>query len=252
MVPIMEPSFKDAVNPSSHVPVYQQIEDLLISAIRTGSLVPYSKVWSERKISEMFNVSRMTARKAVRNLIQEGYLFTQSGKGTFVSDKRIDQPVLTIRTFHDEMRELGLEPSSQVLDYGQCLADGVHGRHLAVPQGTKIMKIRRLMFGDDVPYCIETKCIIADQCKLLLESSGKEEEILDVLAGRCYHCVMKFDIFIECTILTNEEARLIGIDKPVPAFCVKRHAFNSRGERVSFTKSIYRGDLYRFRSTAEY
>jgi GntR family transcriptional regulator len=248
----MEALPKGLIDPTSHVPVYKQIEELLRGAIRTGRLRPYSRVWSERRISETFNVSRMTARKAMTNLIQEGYLFTQKGKGTFVSDSKINQPVLTIRTFYDEMRALGLDPSSRLLEYGQCAADGVIGKDLDADPGQQILKIRRLMFGDATPYCIETKCIISDQCKLLKESAGREEEMLDVLSGRCYRCVTRFDIFIECTVLTVDESRLLGLQQVIPAFCVKRYAYNSNGQKISFTKSIYRGDLYRFRSTAQY
>jgi GntR family transcriptional regulator len=248
----MAPLATGGINPASYVPVYKQIEDLLKGAIRTGELRPFARVWSERKISETLNVSRMTARKAITNLIQEGYLFTQKGKGTFVSDSKIDQPVLRLKTFFDEMTELGMTPAAKVLDYGDIRCDGVRGKDLDVPRGTDILKIRRLMYGDDTPYCLEIKCIIRDKCRVLNESNHPEEDMIDVLTGRCYQCVVKFDIFIESTILTPEELELFGLKETVPGFCVKKYAFGNDGNKVSFTKCIYRGDIYRFRSTAEY
>jgi DNA-binding GntR family transcriptional regulator len=108
------------------------------------------------------------------------------------------------------------------------------------------------MSGDGVPYTIETKCVIYAKCKLLNESDGRDDELLEVMSGRCYRCVTKFDIFIEPTVLREEEVELFGADGLIPAFCIKKYAYDADGERISFTKSIYRGDIYRLQATAEY
>jgi GntR family transcriptional regulator, N-acetylglucosamine utilization regulator len=240
------------VDASSHIPAYKQIEDFLKAGIKAGGLKPYSKVWSERTMADQFKVSRMTARRAVSNLIGEGYLFAQEGKGTFVSDKRIDLPVFELKNFVDEMKALNKTPSAKILSHREFPANRNVAKDLSISAGTKIFQVRRLMSGDGVPYVVETKCVIHKKCKLLQESGGKEGELIEVLSGRCHQCVTKFDIVIEATFLNEEEAELLQIAKPIPAFCIKKYAYDSTGERISFTKSIYRGDLYRFRGTAEY
>ena len=240
------------VDGTSHVPAYKQIEGFLIERIKAGQLKPYSRVWSERKMADRLRVSRMTARRVISNLVSDGYLFAQEGKGTFVSDRRIDLPVLQLRNFFDEMKSLGLTPSSRILSHHEFRASHEIAKDLRVPPGTRIFKVRRLMSGDGVPYTIETKCVIYAKCKLLNESDGRDDELLEVMSGRCYRCVTKFDIFIEPTILREEEVELFGADGLVPAFCIKKYAYDAEGERLSFTKSIYRGDIYRLQATAEY
>jgi len=247
----MRPRTDIPVDPASHVPVYRQIEELLKKEIKTGDLQPFAKVWSERIISEQFNVSRMTVRKALANLIHGGYLFTQKGKGTFVSDSKINQPVLKLRSFFEEMKDLGLEPSSKILSHKEIKADDQIAAELGVREGTMIFKIRRLMLANGIPYSIETKCIIMEKCNMLKKWSGKDDEILEILSGQCHQCVTKYDIYIEAMTLSKSEANLFGLKEGKGSFCIKRYA-HDRHEKLSFVKSIYRGDLYRFHLTAEY
>ena len=239
------------VDTLSHIPVYRQIEDRLKQHIKSGGLKPYSRVWSEREMADRLNVSRMTARRAISNLVSEGYLFAKEGKGTFVSDKRIDLPVLQLRNFFDEMKALNRIPSSKVLSFREFRATRQIAADLRVEPGTRIFQVRRLMYGDGIPYCVETKCVVKDKCKLLKTVDNKEK-LAEVMSGRCYQCVTKFDISIEATVLNDEETKLTGLEEPVPAFCVKKYAYDAEGQRISFTKTICRGDLYRLQATAEY
>jgi GntR family transcriptional regulator len=240
------------VNPSSHIPVYRQIEGLLKDRIRFGDLKPYDKVWSEREMSEKFNVSRMTVRKAVTNLTQQGYLFTRGGKGTFVSEHIINQPVFKLKSFFEEMIDLGLSPDSEVLWYREIEASQQIAGILKVRPGTNIFEIRRLMSANGIPYTIETKRIVFSRCRLLKNWTGKKDEISVVLSGRCHECVARFDVFIEAATLDGDEAQLFNLEEGAPAFCVKRYAFNNANKQISFIRSTYRGDLYRFHSSTEY
>jgi GntR family transcriptional regulator len=239
------------VDTLSHIPAYRQIEVQLKQHIKSGRLKPYSRVWSEREMADRLNVSRMTARRAISTLVSEGYLFAKEGKGTFVSDKRIDLPVLRLRNFFDEMKALNRVPSSKALSCREFRATPQIASDLRVEPGTRIFQVKRLMYGDGIPYCIEAKCVVKDKCKLLKTTANKEQ-LAEMVSGRCYQCVTKFDIFIEATVLNDEETELIGLEEPVPAFCVKKYAYDNEGQRISFTKTIYRGDLYRLQATAEY
>jgi GntR family transcriptional regulator len=242
----------NTVDLSSYVPLYRQIEEILKEEIKKGVLRPHSKVWSERIISETFSVSRLTARKAIGNLVQEGYLFTTKGKGTFVSDLKISLPVVKLKNFFDEMQEIGRTPQSVVLGYEEFEADPRMAGELDVAEGTPLFRIKRVMSADDVPYSVETKCIVAQKCKVLTEVSDREDEVLDFISGRCHQCVTKFDVFVEATVVCESEAALLGLKPGSPALCIRKYAYDAGREKISYIKSIYRGDLYRLHSVAEY
>ncbi len=240
------------VDLSSHLPAYRQIEDILKEQIKSGSLQPFAKVWSERIISERFQVSRMTARKAIGNLVNEGYLFTQNGKGTFVSDRIVSQPILKLKNFCDEMNELGLNPHTQILEYEEFQAGPRMSSELQVSEDTKLFRIQRLMFANEIPYSVETKCLVFHKCKVLTLQGEHDDELLDFISGKCHRCVTRFDVFIEATSLCERESALLGMAPGKPALCIRKYASDPKGERISVVKSIFRGDLYRLHSTAEY
>ncbi len=68
-------------------PIYQLVKENLINEIQDAA--PNTPIMSERELAEAFKVSRMTVRRAVQELVQEGYLYTNKNKGTFVADEKL-------------------------------------------------------------------------------------------------------------------------------------------------------------------
>lgn len=75
------------IDKSSPLPIYYQIEEQLKKQIENGELKPNDSLPSEREFAERFEISRMTVRQAINNLVNDGYLYRQKGRGTFVSEK---------------------------------------------------------------------------------------------------------------------------------------------------------------------
>lgn len=75
------------IDKSSPLPIYYQIEEQLKRQIENGELKPNDSLPSEREFAERFEISRMTVRQAINNLVNDGYLYRQKGRGTFVSEK---------------------------------------------------------------------------------------------------------------------------------------------------------------------
>ncbi len=88
-------------------PRYAQIKSHLLQQIEQGELPPGTKVASENRLSEQFGVSRMTAKRALDDLADAGFLIRSQGLGTFVADSRPMSSMLQIRNIADEIRERG-------------------------------------------------------------------------------------------------------------------------------------------------
>lgn len=76
------------INKNSPVPIYHQLEEYIKQQIENGILLEEAVIPSEREFAEKFQISRMTVRQAINNLVSEGYLTRQKGRGTFVNKKR--------------------------------------------------------------------------------------------------------------------------------------------------------------------
>ncbi len=88
------------IDKSSPLPIYYQIEEQLKNKLKNGELKPNDSLPSEREFAERFEISRMTVRQAINNLVNDGYLYRQKGRGTFVSEKKLEQAARWINEFY--------------------------------------------------------------------------------------------------------------------------------------------------------
>ena len=118
----MRPFGSRDVQKDSSVPIYSQVERIVMDMIDSGRLSAGQRAPSEREIAETLDISRMTARAAMSGLVADGYLYSVPGKGTFVSNPKMRQDLLELTSFTEDMRNRGLRPGARLLGLG--ISDG--------------------------------------------------------------------------------------------------------------------------------
>ena len=98
----------------SHIPLYLQLTAQLTELIHSGELKPNYRLPSEREMAEMLNVSRITARLAVQELLESGLVYREQGRGTFVAEPKM-RGVQAFTSFTEYMRNHGLTPRSKII-----------------------------------------------------------------------------------------------------------------------------------------
>src|SRR5207244_13650052 len=96
-------------------PRYNHLKEVLKKQIRSGHLVPHTAIPSEPELVSSYHVSRATVRQALTELVHEGLLYRQHGKGTFVCEPRVQQTLSELSSFSDEIRRLGKRPGGLLL-----------------------------------------------------------------------------------------------------------------------------------------
>ena len=76
------------VDKTRPIPLYRQLEQIIKTTIERGELKQGDTLWTEQELAQMYSVSRITVREALRGLLQEGYLVTQQGKRSYAHDLR--------------------------------------------------------------------------------------------------------------------------------------------------------------------
>jgi GntR family transcriptional regulator len=137
------------MRPRKHDMVRERLLDL-IEDLAVGEVMP-----PERHLSADLGVARMTLRRAMDDLVAEGYLSRQQGRGTFVAKPKISQP-LTMTSFSEDMRRRGMQPDSRTLSITVTAAGARIGRRLGTSPGEQILKVSRLRLADGEPMAIET------------------------------------------------------------------------------------------------
>src|SRR5512143_2788530 len=137
-------------------PLYTQLKDSLVGDISAGRYAPNQRLPSERELSVHYNVSRMTVRQALLELVRDGMIYTRTGKGTFVAEPKIDQRLRTLSGFTQDVNARGGRPTSQVLEFKVIAAPSDIATALRLSLGTETIMLSRLRLADGDPLAIET------------------------------------------------------------------------------------------------
>src|SRR5215467_11208158 len=140
---------------SNPLPLYYQLKEVLKQQIVSGHLAPNTTIPSEPELVAQYRVSRATVRQALSGLVHEGLLYRQHGKGTFVSEPRIQQPISELTSFTDEMRHIGKRPGGIVL-----VSELVRGSHtireqLHLADAEQAIRLERLRTANGTPIAYQ-------------------------------------------------------------------------------------------------
>ena len=225
-------------------PIFEQVKAILQSAITGGELGPHQRIPSERELSAALGASRMTIRQALVELMAEGALYTRSGKGTYVAEPKIDQPLQRLSSFTEDIRARGLRPASRVLAQELLPAPLELAEALGVRAGAELVRIRRLRLADDHPLAIETSHLPHDLCPGILDTDLSAASLYEILITRYGISLRSAKQTIEASEALDEERSLLELPSHVPVLRLHRLTFGGEGRAVEFVRAVYRGDRY--------
>ena len=122
---------------------------------RVGKLHPHDSLPSDAELCSEFGVSRMTARAAVQELVNDGLVYREPGRGTFVSPPVVDRQLSNLLGFNAEMRAKGLAPSSVLISAEIAPGTKTQLQMLYLEPGSEVLNILRLRKADDVPLVLD-------------------------------------------------------------------------------------------------
>ena len=213
--------------------LYKTIRDDLLRAIENGSLQPDQALPSERELCQRYGTSRMTVRHAVTELESLGSVYRMQGKGTFVSGRKLIQPLMQVSGFTEDMAKRGKK------------ADAAIARGLRIAPGEPYILIRRLRLADGVPMAIENTALNASLCRGVLDTDLKNHSLYAALTSRGL-ALKTGEQYMEAALADAAQAKLLDIPEGAPVLLIERHVTNPEGVTVEVTYSAYRGDSYRF------
>lgn len=203
-----------------------------------------TRLLPERDLAHQLGVARETLRAAMRRLEDEGLLQRRQGSGTFVVAQAWVKP-FQLRSFSEDMRERGLQPSSRLLSIREVPADAKLAHKLRLSPGASLHEVRRLRLADRMPMALETAYLPAQRLPGFDPQALADQSLYELLA-RDYGIHMRAAAQqIQATVVTQEEARLLDVAPFSPALLVERAVQSSTGEAIEYGKSLYRADRYR-------
>jgi GntR family transcriptional regulator len=231
---------------NSPVPRYHQLKEILRERIRSGEWKPGDLIPSERELSETYDISRMTARQAITDLVNEGVFYREQGRGTFVTQNKITQQLLHLTGFTEDIRARGQRPSTKVLAAGMLPAGETAAGQLRIAEDEPIFVLRRLRLADDEPLAIEVSMLNFKGCEQLAEEDFEHQSLYQLLESKYGIPLMEADQEIEAGLASDDEAKILNVALGSAVLHTRRTTFTDRNRPIEYAKSVYRGNKYTF------
>lgn len=230
------------VDKKSPIPAYFQLKNIILKKIQSGEYAEGSLIPSERDLGETFSISRMTVRQALNQLVMEGVLNREKGRGTFVSRSKLEQK--NIMSFSDAVRLKGLVPSTHVLHFSCDAAGEDLQASLGLKGGERVYVLRRLRLADDTPVGIEEDFIPEKYCPNL-DQYDLTASLYKLIKERYSYEISYVDNVVEASKPTREERELLQIVSNVPVLRVTDDNYTDTGIKLFHERSVYRSDEYK-------
>lgn len=241
-----EQKFMNTIYRNSPVPRYFQLKEIMRERIKAGEWKAGDPIPSERELGETYGISRMTARQAITDLVNEGLFYREQGKGTFVSQRKITQQLIRLTGFTEDIRARGQKPGTKVLSSQICPADDITAERLRIKAGTLIFCLQRLRLADAEPLALELSQICFPGCEKLLEEDLENNSLYRLLESKYAIPPLEAEQELEAGLAGNEEAQTLHIPVGSSVLFIRRTTYTDRNQPFEYAKSVYCGNKYTF------
>lgn len=233
------------LNPASPVPLYRQFKQLIERKIAANEWPPGSPIPPELTLIREYAISRTTVRQALDELVKEGRIYRQRGRGTFVAPPRFAQPLAHLAGFAEELSLRGLAPAIEVLVHRLLPAPPHVAACLQVAPGSDVLYIRRVVSEGGAPLFVDDSYFPAELAGLLRVEQIQAQPIYQLLeaAGRG---PAEGDQWLEAVEIPEALAPLLDCGTGTPGLSITRVTKDPSGVPLEFASAVYRGDRYRY------
>lgn len=233
------------VNRALDIPLYAQIREALreeVSRMEPGEAIP-----PEPELLARFDVSRITLRKAVDDLVAEGLLVRQQGRGTFVLRPKVTHELDRITSWTEQLLALGHMPHTLHLETEEIEPPRRVAHDLELRAEEMVFVLRRLRLIYEEPLTLMVNYLPARLVPGFEQKASRRESLYETLLKDYGLAATRAVDVVETRSATDEEAKRLRIDPWDPLLCVTRVSYLADGRPLEVGLAISRGDRYQYR-----
>ncbi len=236
------------VDPANPIPKYLQISAWLKELIQTGRYKKGEKLPSEIELSKICSVNRNTLRQAISELVAEGILRKEKGTGTFVASSApvaLKHKLRQISSFGDDLNGIGIKEKTIILSKRIEEATDHVAKALILGSNTKVIVVRRLRTGNDIPFIYEESYLPGNMFKDILEMD-LTGSMYKILAEHFHSVLARSEQRIRALNLKGKIATYLDIPDNSAGLYMESVTFNENNIPIEVLCAYYRGDKYVF------
>lgn len=230
-------------------PKYYVVKKKLIELINSDAFADTQMIPSERELMKQFNVSRITAKRAVDDLVNEGYLYRVQGKGTFLREEEAEHDLVSIMSCTADIIKMGMTPSKTLIDDQVVEADKVRQKRLHLANGEQVYMVKRVYYADETPVNYTTTYLPLKYFPGIDQYDFSKESIYAILENVYHVKITSAKRTLEAVLALDEVATLLDVNQKQPVIlfrAITSGIVNGREIPIETFKSYYRSDRFKF------
>ena len=229
------------------IPLYVQMREKL--RLELGRMEPGEPIPSEGELGKQFNVSRITVRRAIEDLVAEGLLVRQQGRGTFIQRPKLTHELGMITSWTDQLRILGFSPKTAHLKIQQETPLSHVAEALCLAGEEQVIRIQRVRLASREPISSMINYLPARLLPRFIERKFTQESLYEALE-QDYGLVPAVAVdTVGTRPASEEEADTLRIDRNAYVLSVRRISYLEDGTPLELAIVASRGDRYQYQVT---
>ncbi len=229
---------------NSVLPFYYQLYEILRKQILAGDWKPGDLIPTETELLEQYELSRTTVRQSLDMLVNDGLIYRQRGRGTFVSPPAIEQGLAGIISFTEDMRRRNMEAHTEVLSAELIPAPNEIAEALQIAPGEELANLERLRLADSEPMSLETSYLVHKLCPGLLRYDYAERSLRQMLISQYNLRLVYARQKIRAVTATRKQAQVLSVEPGSALLFIERVSYTELKVPVEFLRTYHRGDRY--------
>lgn len=229
------------------VPLYYRVKEAFSTLIRAGNLKPGDIIPPEQKICSQLGVSRGTVRMAIGELVREGILRREQGRGTFIVGPRLDKSLLAYFKFAEKDTSEQIIPESKIIKIQNVFPPPEIASALAITPKEPVVRIKRLRTVKSVPFIFQISFFPKKQFPHLNQINVDARSLYDFIGARYGIHIRSVEEYLTAGIADDEVRKMIDLEDGSPVIIIERIAYSNDDKPVEFRRSIGRADRYHYR-----
>ena len=228
----------------SYSPLYHQLMQRIRADIERGTYPTGSRIPPEHELERLYQISRVTVRRALAELTAEGLLERKQGKGTFVAAPKTQMHLKSLHSFHDTCKINQVRPSTDVIHVRETEADETDAEELSLTPGSRVLEILRVRRADGIPVVLERN-------RFSMAYAWLQDQDL---AGSLYSLLREYGVEpklavhdVSLRFASAEEAELLETEAGAALVCLHEVIYDQRGRPLHNSVQLIRGERFVFR-----
>ncbi len=235
------------MSPPRFSPFYRWLAETLRDDISQGTYKPGDALPTEHELMRQFNLSSTTVRRAVHDLVREGLIYRKAGKGTFVKRSKIEEHLLHLTSFAEEMQSRNIKPNFELVDAQPLVPPAKIARVLGLAPRQPAFYVERIQFANHEPIALAQGYWRSDIGEFLSRQDLNVISLYEALERQLHIPLVEAEESISAVSANADIARKLRVRLNAPLLVRRRLTFTSEMHPVEYTTTFYRADQYEYK-----